>query len=46
VSDESEFSSQFLFNGADSHTIAFINRYYGFHIKEVPVSSSSPLNAS
>jgi hypothetical protein len=35
------FCLQFLFNGADSNTIAFINRYYGFHIREVPVSISS-----
>eukprot|EP00960_Hanusia_phi_P047626 758484-Hanusia_phi.AAC.7 len=29
----------FLFNGADSYTIEFMNRYFGFHIKQVPVIS-------
>lgn len=28
---------QFLFNGGDEKTVAFINRYYGFDIKTVPV---------
>jgi hypothetical protein len=29
----------FLFNGGDEKTVAFINRYYGFDIKTVPVIS-------
>jgi len=29
----------FLFNGADSYTIAFMNRYFAFNIKQVPVVS-------
>jgi hypothetical protein len=29
----------FLFNGADAYSIAFINRYYGFHVKQIPVVS-------
>jgi len=32
--------NSFLFNGADSYTIAFMNRYFGFGIKQVPVISS------
>jgi hypothetical protein len=31
---------QFLFNGGDEKTVAFINRYYGFDIKPVPVRLS------
>jgi hypothetical protein len=32
--------NSFIFNGADSYTIAFMNRYFGYNIKELPVVSS------
>jgi hypothetical protein len=31
--------NSFLFNGADSYTIAFMNRYFAYDIKQVPVIS-------